>query len=213
MSLILRYMRVEDIPLVNNIDSLCFEPPWSKDSYAFEIKESRISHMVVLEEQLNATTVAAAEEAGWWQRFGLWLRHRSPAAVETGAILGYGGLWKIDSEAHISTIATHPDHRGRGFGELLLAGMFRKALLLKQSIWYLEVRVSNEVAQNLYLKYGFSQHGRKRTIIAATTKTLSICVCNSITVRASAVCSYTTSLSEMHNFRDNFTRVTHPRGK
>ena len=48
MSLILRYMRVEDIPLVNNIDSLCFEPPWSKDSYAFEIKESRISHMVVL---------------------------------------------------------------------------------------------------------------------------------------------------------------------
>ncbi len=213
MSLILRYMRVEDIPLVNNIDSLCFEPPWSKDSYAFEIKESRISHMVVLEEQLNATTVAAAEEEGWWQRFGLWLRHGSPAAVETGAILGYGGLWKIDSEAHISTIATHPDHRGCGFGEILLAGMFRKALLLQAEYLVLEVRVSNEVAQNLYLKYGFSQHGRKRNYYRSDNEDafdMRVQLDNGARERCLQLYD---QLSEMHNFRDNFTRVTHPRGK
>ena len=212
MSLILRYMRVEDIPLVNNIDSLCFEPPWSKDSYAFEIKESRISHMVVLEEQLNATTVAAAEEEGWWQRFGLWLRHGSPAAVETGAILGYGGLWKIDSEAHISTIATHPDHRGRGFGELLLAGMFRKALLLHAEYLVLEVRVSNEVAQNLYLKYGFSQHGRKRNYYRSDNEDafdMRVQLDNGARERCLQLYD---QLSEIRNFRDNFTRVTHPRG-
>ena len=169
--------------------------------------------MVVLEEQLNATTVAAAEEEGWWQRFGLWLRHGSPAAIETGAILGYGGLWKIDSEAHISTIATHPDHRGRGFGELLLAGMFRKALLLQAEYLVLEVRVGNEVAQNLYRKYGLSQHGRKRNYYRSDNEDafdMRVQLDNGARERCLQLYD---QLSKMHNFRDNFTQVTHPRGK
>lgn len=212
MSLILRYMRVEDISHVTNIDGLCFEPPWSKDSYAFEIKESRISHMVVLEKQLNATTVPAAEEDGWWQRFNLWLREGSPTAVKTGTVLGYGGLWKIDSEAHISTIATHPDHRGRGFGEILLAGMFRKALLLQSEYLVLEVRVSNEVAQNLYRKYGLSHQGRKRNYYRSDNEdAFDMRVQLDNGARERCVQLYD-QLSEMHNFRDNFTRVTHPRG-
>ena len=159
MSLILRYMRMNDIREVSSIDRLCFQPPWSRDSYAFEINESRISHMVVLEER-DGSAAVAAEDGGWMGRLGGWLRQET--AVAAGVILGYGGIWKIDAEAHISTIATHPDHRGRGYGELLLAAMCRKALRLQADYLVLEVRVSNAVAQKLYHKYGFSQHGRKR---------------------------------------------------
>lgn len=162
MSLILRYMRVDDIHHVTDIDRLCFQPPWSKDSYAFEINESRISHMVVLESQHDSSTMMEPYEDGWLQRLSGWLRQEGPAAVATGTIVGYGGLWKIEGEAHISTIATHPAHRGRGYGELLLAGMFRKALRLGAEYLVLEVRVSNAVAQSLYQKYGFSRYGRKR---------------------------------------------------
>ncbi len=162
MSLILRYMRADDIREVSRIDRLCFEPPWSRDSYAFEIKESKISHMVVLEEQASPIPALPPQDDGWMRRLSGWMRQESPAIAKSSLIVGYGGLWKIDGEAHVSTIATHPDQRGRGYGEILLAGMFRKALRLKAEYLVLEVRVSNAVAQNLYRKYGFSRHGRKR---------------------------------------------------
>ena len=80
----------------------------------------------------------------------------------TGEILGYGGLWKIEGEAHISTIAIHPANRGLGYGEILLAGMFGKALQLDAEFIVLEVRVSNSVAQSLYQKYGFNRVARKK---------------------------------------------------
>ena len=162
MSLILRYMRADDIREVARIDRLCFEPPWSRDSYAFEIKESQISHMVVLEEQASLIPAMLHNDDGWIQRLSGWIRQETPTIAKSSLIVGYGGLWKIDGEAHVSTIATHPEQRGRGYGEILLAGMFRKALRLKAEYLVLEVRVSNAVAQNLYRKYGFSRHGRKR---------------------------------------------------
>ena len=162
MSLILRYMRADDIRDVSMIDRLCFEPPWSRDSYAFEIKESKISHMIVLEENDISAPALLPDDDGWIQRLSGWIRHETPTIAKSGVIVGYGGLWKIDGEAHVSTIATHPDHRGRGYGEILLAGMFRKALRLKAEYLVLEVRVSNAVAQNLYRKYDFKRHGRKR---------------------------------------------------
>ncbi|MCA9906119.1 MAG: hypothetical protein KC547_19825, partial [Anaerolineae bacterium] len=40
-------------------------------------------------------------------------------------------------------------------GELLLAGMVQKAMLLSAAYVVLEVRVSNTTAQALYHKYGF----------------------------------------------------------
>ncbi len=162
MNLILRYMRADDIREVSRIDRLCFEPPWSRDSYAFEIKESKISHMVVLEERAHPIPALPPQDDGWMRRLSGWMRQDSPAIAKSSLIVGYGGLWKIEGEAHVSTIATHPEQRGRGYGEILLAGMFRKALRLKAEYLVLEVRVSNAVAQNLYRKYGFCRQGRKR---------------------------------------------------
>jgi ribosomal-protein-alanine acetyltransferase len=77
-------------------------------------------------------------------------------------IVGYGGMWHIMDEAHISTIATHANHRGRGWGEVLLAGMIRRAILLNAVQMVLEVRVSNFTAQNLYKKYGFETVATKQ---------------------------------------------------
>jgi ribosomal-protein-alanine acetyltransferase len=96
------------------------------------------------------------EQARWWQR--LWGRNgRAPKPY----VVGYGGLWRIVDEAHISTIATHPNWRGRGWGELLLAGMIRRSLTLGAAYIVLEVRVGNIVAQNLYRKYEFEIAGVK----------------------------------------------------
>mgnify|MGYP006271243667 CR=1 FL=1 len=159
--LILRYMRVTDVPDVTAIDQASFAPPWPASSYRFEIKESNISYMAVLELRNHTRRPNAPQTGvGWWRLFtGVW----GPANNVTGKgrVVGYSGLWNIAEEAHISTIASHPDYRGRKYGEILLVGMIRRAIRLRAGYIVLEVRVSNTVAQNLYKKYGFTIHGTK----------------------------------------------------
>ena len=162
MPLTLRYMQLPDIKQVAAIDESSFQPPWARDSYIFEIKESRVSHMVVLDRQMEQPPQMENRQNGWLANLSDKLRGKAQAPNGRGAIVGYGGLWKIEGEAHVSTIATHPKHRGNGYGEILLAGMFGKALRLNAEFIVLEVRVSNAVAQSLYQKYGFSRCGRRR---------------------------------------------------
>ena len=70
-------------------------------------------------------------------------------------IVGYGGQWVIMDEAHITTIAVDPMHRGEKIGEQLLIALLELAAQHKARRASLEVRESNLVAQNLYRKYGF----------------------------------------------------------
>ncbi|MFN8378899.1 MAG: GNAT family N-acetyltransferase [Anaerolineae bacterium] len=150
LTLNLRYMTSRDIPEVVEIDRQSFDMPWSARSYAFEVSESTYSHMVVLETRTEA-------ERGRLSR--LWKRDGHSSA--TTALGAYGGLWHIAGEAHISTIASAPLQRGRGWGEVTLAAMVRRSITLQATHVVLEVRISNVVAQNLYLKYGFETVGVK----------------------------------------------------
>jgi [ribosomal protein S18]-alanine N-acetyltransferase len=148
MPLILRYMQLQDIPQVVTIDHLSFDPPWTTQSYTYEVAESTYSHMVVLELRQE-------------KRLPLW-RKLLGEQEQTRQVTAYGGMWHIMDEAHISTIATHPRFRGKGWGEVVLAGMIRKAIHLRANYVVLEVRVSNVTAQNLYRKYAFDTVDLKR---------------------------------------------------
>ena len=80
-----------------------------------------------------------------------------------GAIIGYCGMWLILDESHITNIAILPEYRGRNLGEVLLNEVIEKAKKLGAHSMTLEVRVSNEIAQKLYRKFGFLNGGiRKR---------------------------------------------------
>jgi len=70
-------------------------------------------------------------------------------------------IWVILDEAHVATIATHPDHRGYGIGKRLLAYGLLEAYKRGARIAYLEVRRSNVIAQNLYYKFGFEVVGER----------------------------------------------------
>jgi [ribosomal protein S18]-alanine N-acetyltransferase len=155
MSPVLRFMRPTDIPQVVTIDRQAFETPWSARSYAYEISESSYSYMVVLESHPDAPPLQG------WRRFVANLS-RNGSHQSRSHIIGYGGLWHIMDEAHISTIATHPDWRGHGYGDVLLLAMIRRSIALKAAYIVLEVRVSNTVAQNLYYKYDFEIFATKR---------------------------------------------------
>ena len=70
-------------------------------------------------------------------------------------LLGYSGFWLLDQEAHITTLAVHPQHRGQYIGERLLVNNIIEARRCGALRLTLEVRASNDAAQKLYLKYGF----------------------------------------------------------
>ncbi|HUV04447.1 MAG TPA: ribosomal protein S18-alanine N-acetyltransferase [Armatimonadota bacterium] len=70
-------------------------------------------------------------------------------------IVGYGGMWLIIDEAHITTLGVDPEYRGRKIGERVLANLLDEAIHRGARRATLEVRKSNELAQNLYRKYGF----------------------------------------------------------
>jgi len=84
------------------------------------------------------------------------------AATIGEKLVGYTGMWVIMDEAHITTLAVDPDHRGQRIGELLLSDLLARAQKRGATRATLEVRAGNEAAQRLYAKYGFQEvHVRK----------------------------------------------------
>jgi [ribosomal protein S18]-alanine N-acetyltransferase len=74
-------------------------------------------------------------------------------------IVGFGGLWVMVDEAHITTFAVDPRWRRRGIGEWMLLGLIDRALERGAREATLEVRLSNMPARRLYEKYGFRPVG------------------------------------------------------
>lgn len=202
MNLLLRHMQAVDIPAVVEIDRASFDPPWPARSYAYEVHQSTTSHMVTLLDE------GGAQNGGFGQLLAR-LLGRQPAGAQ---VLGYGGLWHIADEAHISTIASHPAYRGRSFGEILLAGMVQRAISLRAAYVVLEVRVSNEVAQKLYLKYGFEIEGVKKGYYQSNNE-------DAYDMRlALDQPGAVVQLNDLYEklqarvpFRDQYSRVPHPR--
>ena len=72
---------------------------------------------------------------------------------DEGSVVGYGGMWFIVDEAHVT----------KGLGKLLMETMLQFAADSGMAFMTLEVRRSNEVAQKLYRSHGFVDVGyRKR---------------------------------------------------
>jgi len=81
---------------------------------------------------------------------------------EKDSLIGYGGMWLILDEAHITNIAVHPQYRRRGVGRLIMQTLMRTAANLNIERMTLEVRVSNEGAISLYKSLGFEEGGIRK---------------------------------------------------
>lgn len=79
--------------------------------------------------------------------------------ISDGKILGYCIVSYILDEAHLLNLCIHPDYSGQGLGRFLLKAMIEIALDKKCSMFFLEVRVSNSHAINLYFSEGFNEVG------------------------------------------------------
>ncbi len=82
--------------------------------------------------------------------------------TKTNKLLAYIGYWQILEEAHITTLAVHPDYRNKQLAQILLVTLIEDCY--KQMIKYitLEVRESNVAAISLYEKLGFTSIGQRK---------------------------------------------------
>jgi ribosomal-protein-alanine N-acetyltransferase len=83
-------------------------------------------------------------------------------AETDGRIVGYAGLWFIEDEGHITNVSVHPEFRRRRIGEALISVLL--AYTIKNGVLghTLEVRVSNNAAISLYMKFGFESAGVRK---------------------------------------------------
>ncbi len=86
---------------------------------------------------------------------------RAWVAEQSGCLVGMLVLWLVLDEAHIATLATHPDYRRRGIGERLLTTALDAARAEGAKRAFLEVRAGNLAAQAMYAKLGFVVDGRR----------------------------------------------------
>lgn len=128
----IRPMQIEDIEQVVAIDRLSFSMPWPANSYRFELLENKTSHVWVAE----------------------CIGENHPSRIVAMIV-----VWQIVDEAHIATIAVHPQFRRQGIGKYLLAFALKDASLQGMRTATLEVRAGNLAAQVLYKQFGFVIEG------------------------------------------------------
>ncbi len=108
----------------------------------------------------------------WVREFVFWLTTQRPSVLggqrNSKYVGGFAGMWFVLDEAHVVIIASRPDERRRGVGELLLIACLDRALRRNSRIVSLEVRASNDAAISLYRKYGFQDIGVKRRYYSGT---------------------------------------------
>lgn len=140
LPLLVRPMALEDLDQVLAIDRVSFTLPWPMSAYRYELLDNEAALCRVAEIRLN---------------------NPSGEPAKTTMIVGMVVIWLILDEAHIATIATHPDYRRSGIARVLLARSLEDCIRKGARTALLEVREHNQEAQNLYYLFGFEIAGRR----------------------------------------------------
>ncbi len=133
-------MAVADLDAIMQLERACFKDPWTRHMYLVDLTENELATYLVVRLPIADLGSSIAE----------------------GQILAYGGFWLMADEAHIATIASHPDWRGCGLGLHLMLELLDAAIARGARCSTLEVRVNNSQARQLYDKLGYEVMGRRR---------------------------------------------------
>jgi ribosomal-protein-alanine N-acetyltransferase len=141
----LELMREADVNTVQEIEREIFATPWPRNAYYRELASRASAHYVVLRHE------------GMHE---LPSRFRLPDLDPT--IVGYGGMWRMYDEAHITTIGVRRDIQHNGYGRILFAGLVQASYDMGAKWITLEVRTSNDNAMKMYEAFGFKVIGRRK---------------------------------------------------
>src|SRR3981189_2760904 len=143
--LALEVMREADVATVQEIEREIFATPWPRNAYYRELASRTSAHYIVLRQE-----GLAEQPAGF----------KAPDLDPT--IVGYGGMWRMYDEAHITTIGVRRDIQHNGYGRILFAGLGQESSDMGAKWITLEVRTTNENAMKMYEAFGFKVIGRRK---------------------------------------------------
>lgn len=86
---------------------------------------------------------------------------RYVGARVNGVLVGFGGIWLMVDEAHVTTMAVLPANRRSGIATIILLELLQEARRGGARVATLDVRVTNLEAQRLYQAFGFAEVGRR----------------------------------------------------
>ncbi len=168
-------MTLEDVEEVGEVERLCFTNPWPLSAYWRELKNTDQNYYMVLrddpafdhrdhdglDEGEHGPPYLQMRQSRRQRKIAFWNLARLRGPENPPPIIGFAGMWTLLDEAHVTTIGVRPEYRGHSLGELIFVALIDEAIRRDISWLTLEVRVTNETAQNLYRKYGFSIQGRR----------------------------------------------------
>lgn len=125
-----------------------------------------IDQILLIEEE--AFTVPWTREAFEHEMTTNLYSHYIVAETEAKEIVGYCGMWIVMDESHITNVAVSERMRGMKIGEGLMREAIRVVLELDVVLMTLEVRVTNDIAKNLYYKLGFQDGGIRKNYYTDT---------------------------------------------
>ena len=141
----LELMREADVNTVQEIEREIFATPWPRNAYYRELASRASAHYVVLRQE------------------GIVERPTGFRGADFDAtILGYGGMWRMYDEAHVTTIGVRKDLQHHGYGRVIFAGLVQAAYDMGAKWVTLEVRTTNENAMKMYESFGFKVIGRRK---------------------------------------------------
>lgn len=124
-----RRLGPESIPMVMELESLCFAYHWTEEQFRLGM------------------------ERGAFRVLGVGGRC---------SLMGYIAYSVIEDEMEILNLAVHPDCRRRGLGGALLAHALEDCRQSGVRVCFLDVKVSNHPAIDLYGRFGFRKIGIRK---------------------------------------------------
>ncbi|GJL67349.1 MAG: ribosomal-protein-alanine acetyltransferase [Nitrospirales bacterium] len=135
---------LEDLDELEALEARVFSVPWSRKSFEAEL----------IGNEFSLIFVARCEDA---------VNHASSdRPCSTPRIVGYICAWTVFEELRFMNIAVEADNRRQGIGSELLNKIMEIGVSHGAQRALLEVRVSNDSAQALYGRFGFTTYGTRR---------------------------------------------------
>ena len=115
----------EDIDNILPLENALYHKPWLKKDYEYELNENPFAHYLKMIDG------------------------------DSKEIIGYIGFWVKFEQAEITKVSIAKKYQGFKLSKLLMADAEKRMVLAGCENSTLEVRVSNEVAINLYKSFGY----------------------------------------------------------
>ena len=90
----IRKMEEEDLPMVMEIENLCFIKPWSEKNFLYEMYENPFAN--------------------------LWVIELSNASLGLKSVVGFVDYWQTFDSGTLCQIAIHPNFQRKSIGSMLL---------------------------------------------------------------------------------------------